>query len=179
MSTAEELDMMNRMDEAQAVCYTCGKKGHFTRNCLDRDKGKGAVRGGKASLSKTKSAYLRTEDKEDTESEDSESGDSEEEEEDFLIIEPVYESPHGYVKDLLDETPYERDYRDEHETYYIMQTLSDSEEEEAEESEETEEAEEAKEALLGMELYKLPADRTEATKSSNPSLVQLPIRVGN
>src|SRR5579859_3723344 len=116
MSTAEELDMMNRMDEAQTVCYTCGKKGHFTRNCLDRDKGKGAVRGGKTSSSKTKSAYLRTEDKEDTESEDSE--------EDFLVIEPVYESPHGYVEDLLDETPYERNYRDEHDRYYVMQTLS-------------------------------------------------------
>jgi len=31
------------------------------------------------------------------------------------------------------------------------------------------EEEEAKEALLGMELYKLSADRMEAIKSSNPS----------
>src|SRR5579859_3201012 len=157
MSTAEELDMMNPMDEAQAVCYTCGKKGHFARNCLDKDKGKGAVRGGKTSSSKTKSAYLRTEDKEDSE-------ESEDSEEDFLVIEPLYESPHGYVEDLLDETPCERNYRDEHDRYYVMQTLSDSEEEE-----------EAKEALLGMELYKLSADGTEAIKSSNPSSARLPV----
>ena len=56
---------------------------------------------------------------------------------------------------------YERNYPDEHDRYYIMQTLSDSEEEE-----------EAKEALLGMELYKLSADGTEAIKSSNPSLAR-------
>src|SRR5579859_4012609 len=102
------------------------------------------------------------EDKEDMDSEDSE--DCESEEEDFLIIEPVYESPHGYVKDLLDKTLYERNYRDEHGSYYIMQTLLDSEEEE-----------EAKEALLGMELYKLATDGMEAIKSSNPSSVRLPI----
>src|SRR5579859_5604939 len=157
MSTTQELDMINRMDEAQAVCYTYGKKGHFARNCLDKDKGKGAVRGGRTSSSKMKSAYLRTEDKEESE-------ESEESEEDFLVIEPVYESPHGYVEDLLDETPYERNYRDEHDRYYVMQTLSDSEEEE-----------EAKEALLGMKLYKLSTDGMEAIKSSNPSSARLPI----
>src|SRR5579859_5115006 len=94
--------------------------------------------------------------------EDKEDMDSEEE--DFLIIEPVYESPHGYVKDLLDKTLYERNYRDEHGSYYIMQTLSDSEEEE-----------EAKEALLGMELYKLATDGTEAIKLSNPLSADLAI----
>jgi hypothetical protein len=89
VSTSEELDMMNRMDEVQAMCYTCRKKGHFARNCPDKDKGKGAVRGGKTSSSKSKSTYLRAEDRAETESEDSES------DEEFSLLNPSTSRPMG------------------------------------------------------------------------------------